>query len=50
MPGKRFGNFACPFRLKAGRHVVKIRRASPHSRVLYDGVVATDACGSFEPR
>ena len=50
MPGKRFGNFACPFDLKAGRHVVKIRRGTPRSKVLYDGVVATDACGSFEPK
>ena len=52
MPGKAFGNFVCPFELKAGRHVVRIRRnpKSPRSSVLYDGVVATDACGSFEPR
>ena len=48
MPGKRFGNFACPFELKAGKHTVRIRNCSGNT--LYDGVVATDACGSFEPK
>ena len=48
MPGKRFGNFACPFELKAGKHTVKIRLHS--GIVLYDGVVATRLCGAFEPR
>ncbi len=48
MPGKRFGNFACPFELKSGRHTVKIRLHA--GMVLYDGVVATRLCGAFEPR
>jgi len=49
MPGKNFGNFACPFDLKAGRHTVKIRRFE-NDVFSFDGLVATDACGSFEPK
>ena len=49
MPGMHFGNYACPFELKAGRHTVKFR-GHGSTKMQYDGVVATRMCGAFEPR
>lgn len=47
-PGKKFGDMSCPFKFKAGRHVLKV--SARWGKFTFDGIVLTDSPGSFEPR